>query len=424
MRRVLLIAFHYPPFGTSSGVQRTLSFSVHLRRYGWQPYVLTVRPEVYERSSPDQLHDIPNDVEVRRTTALDAARHVAIRGRYWSRLALPDRWSSWWLSAVPAGLRLIQKAKIDVIWSTYPIATAHRIGATLARLSRRPWVADFRDPMVEWVPAAGRAFPADPALRKARLDVESRAVRDAGRLVFCTEGARDIVLSRYPSLDRARTAVISNGYEEQAFEAAVAMRRPADTGRKRVLLHSGTVYLGPDRDPTAVMQAVRMLADLGLLSSDNFELRLRDPSNEAALRKMAEGLGLEELISILPPLPYRDALAEMLSADGLLLLQGENSNPAVPAKLYEYLRARRPILACAHPDGETARTLRKVGISTIAPLTDVQSIGSLLRRWIDSDESLLKELPSEESIAGFSREHLTAALSAVLADLPAKQLSV
>ena len=292
MRRVLLIAFHYPPFGTSSGVQRTLSFSIHLRRYGWQPYVLTVRPEVFERSSPDQLHDIPDDVEVRRTTALDAARHLAIRGRYWSHLALPDRWSSWWLSAVPAGFRLIKKAQIDVIWSTYPIATAHRIGATLARLSRRPWVADFRDPMVEWVPATGRVFPANPALRKARLDVESRAVRDAGRLVFCTEGARDIVLARYPLLDPARTAVISNGYEEQAFQAAVAARRPADTSDRRVLLHSGTVYLGPDRDPTAVMQAVRRLADLGILAPDNFELRLRDPSNEEALKKMAKGFGV------------------------------------------------------------------------------------------------------------------------------------
>ncbi|WP_276678948.1 hypothetical protein [Nitrosomonas europaea] len=36
-----------------------------------------------------------------------------------------------------------------MIWSTYPIATAHLIGLTLQRLTGIPWMADFRDPMVQ-----------------------------------------------------------------------------------------------------------------------------------------------------------------------------------------------------------------------------------------------------------------------------------
>jgi glycosyltransferase involved in cell wall biosynthesis len=417
MRRVLLIAFHYPPFGTSSGVQRTLSFSIHLRRYGWQPYVLTVRPEVYERSSPDQLHDIPNDVEVRRTTALDAARHLAIRGRYWSRLALPDRWSSWWLSAVPAGLRLIQKAQIDVIWSTYPIATAHRIGATLARLSCRPWVADFRDPMVECIPGTGQTFPSDPSLRDARLRIEARAVSEAKRLVFCTEGARTIVLERYPGLDSERATVISNGYEESTFAAARAVSQPARLNTRRVLLHSGTIYPGPDRDPTAVMQAIRKLADRGAVSPGDLELRLRDPSNESDLRRIAASLRVEDYVTIRPPLPYREALAEMLAADGLLLLQGQTSNPAVPAKMYEYIRAGRPILACVHNSGETARTLRALGIISQSPLTSADEISELIESWLTRPEHFQRQLPEQEAVKCFSRERLTEQFAALLDSL-------
>jgi|HigsolmetaAR206D_1030411.scaffolds.fasta_scaffold01163_13 hypothetical protein len=414
-RSVLLIAFHFPPFGASSGVQRTLSFAIHLRKFGWHPVVLTADPKAYERVSPDQLRDIPSEVPVHRSLALDAARHLAVKGRYWSKLALPDRWSTWWLSAVPLGLRLIRRHSIRAIWSTYPIATAHRIGATLARATGIPWIADFRDPMVEWID--GQSFPSDPKVRRARLKIERTAAERASKLVFCTEAARDIVLERYPTLDTQRTAVVSNGFEEQAFQDASTLPPTAPTTGKRVLLHSGTIYLGPDRDPSAVLSAIRMLKDRGVLSADAFELRLRDPSNEDALRRRVAETGVEDMVSILPPLPYRAALREMLDADGLLLLQGKTSNPAVPAKLYEYLRAGRPILACVHDAGETARTLRSLGIDTLAPLTDSTHIASLIERWWNDPDAMASRLPARADVSAYSRESLTRRLAELLEEV-------
>jgi glycosyltransferase involved in cell wall biosynthesis len=418
MRKILLIAFHYPPFGASSGLQRTLSFSIYLRRHGWQPYVLTVRPEVFESTSPEQLQDIPADVEVRRTTALDVARALSIKGRYWSRLALPDRWASWWLSAVPAGLSMIRRNSIDAIWSTYPVATAHWIGATLSRLTGRPWIADFRDPMVEWIASTGKFFPESPALRNARLKIEARAARHASRLVFCTDSAREIALRRYPALEPTKAVVIANGYDERAFETAMDMPRHREVDPRRILLHSGTIYLGPDRDPSFVLHAIRNLADQGVISSSSFELRLRNPSHESELRQIAAKIGVQDLVSILPPLPYREALAEMLWADGLLLLQGETSNPAVPAKLYEYLRAHRPIVACVHPDGETARTLREVGVRAVAPLTESNAIASLIHRWFLNDKAFHGDLlPDAAVVSTYSRSNQAAMLADLVASV-------
>ena len=60
VNRVLMVAYHYPPFGGSSGAQRTLSFSRHLGEYGWQPMVLTVNPAAYPKWARDQLMEIPN----------------------------------------------------------------------------------------------------------------------------------------------------------------------------------------------------------------------------------------------------------------------------------------------------------------------------------------------------------------------------
>ena len=149
VKRVLMIAYHYPPVGVSSGLQRTLKFSTYLPELGWQPSVLTVHPRAYEARRDDQLADVPKGVTVRRAFALDTARHLSIRGRYPLILALPDKWMSWWIGGVLTGLQMIRETRPDVLWSTYPIATAHMIGLTLHGLTGLPWVADCRDSLID-----------------------------------------------------------------------------------------------------------------------------------------------------------------------------------------------------------------------------------------------------------------------------------
>jgi len=398
----------------SSGLQRTLAFSRHLGRYGWQPLVLTVTAGAHERTAVDQLGDIPPEVGVVRTPAIDAARHLAVGGRYWGPLAIPDRWSSWWLSAVPRGLGLVRKHRPAAIWSTYPIATAHRIGASLARLTGVPWVADFRDPMVEYFPETGQWFPIDDRQRHARLAVEQRVARRASAAVFCTDAARAIVSERYPWLPAARLHTIANGYEESAFAAAERLSLPGSPAGKSVLLHSGTVYPGPDRDPTALFRALGQLADEGVITPANFELRLRDPSRASYFEALVRQEGVQALVTIQPALPYREALGEMLAADGLLLLQGLTSNPAIPAKLYEYLRAGRPILGLVHPAGEAAAALRRIGFRSLCPLTDVAAIKALVRHWLEARDVLQAGLPARGEVSRFSREAQAAELATVL----------
>src|SRR4051812_32426823 len=128
MKRILLIAYHFPPLRGSSGIQRTLRFARYLPEFGWQPAVLTATPGAYPEVAPASIAEIPAGVPVHRALALDTARHLALAGRYPGFLARPDRWKSWWLSAVPAGLALVRRFAPDALWSTYPIATAHAIG--------------------------------------------------------------------------------------------------------------------------------------------------------------------------------------------------------------------------------------------------------------------------------------------------------
>lgn len=372
MRRALLVGYHFPPLAGSSGIQRMLRFVQQLPQFGWEPLVLTAHPIAYERTSPDLLSDIPSGTVVRRAWGLDTARHLSLRGRYLASLARPDRWMTWRYDGIRQGMKLIEQFKPAVLWSTYPIATAHVIGAELQRRSGLPWVADFRDPMAQ------EGYPRDPVLREAFAAIERRIFAQAASALFTTPGAAQTYRKRFPNA-ASRIGVLENGYDEESFaqaEATLLQTNPLRPGTF-TLLHSGIVYPS-ERDPTALFKALSMLRAAGRLPPARLKVRFRAPVHDALLAERAHSLGVQDCIEIMPPIDYRSALVEMLRADALLVMQAANCNEQIPAKVYEYLRAGRPLLGLADPRGDTADVLRRAGITAIAPLEDAAAIAALL----------------------------------------------
>jgi glycosyltransferase involved in cell wall biosynthesis len=398
MKRLLMVAFHFPPLSISSGVHRTLSFARHLSEAGWQPIVLTAAPRVHEDTNDSQLASIPENAIVERAFALDTARDLSLFGRYPAALARPDRWVSWWLGAVPSGLRLIRRYRPKAVWSTYPIATAHTIGATLSRLSDLPWIADFRDPMAQ------DGYPSDPKTWASFQRTEERALRSSAYAVFVTRGAARMYAARYPDVPADRFRVIENGYDEEAFleaEASEVNRKPLNAGTV-TLLHSGIVYPS-ERDPTMLFEALRRLDRKGVVTPRHLRLRFRGARHNQVVRDLAGASGVGEYVELLPPLSYRQALAEMLRADGLLVLQASNCNDQVPAKLYEYARAGRPMLGLTDPAGETARTMSALGIKDIARLDSADDIERALTSFVEEVRAGTASLPDRDAVRRASR---------------------
>jgi len=414
VKRVLMIAYHFPPMSTSSGFQRTLRFSEYLPEFGWQPSVLTAHPRAYPGPAPKApaTSDAQSDMPVRRAFALDTAKHLSLFGRYPQWLATPDRWWSWWLGAVPAGLAMIREHKPDVLWSTFPIATAHAIGHTLQRITGIPWVADFRDPMAQ------DGYPPEPAVHRAYERIERKTLQNCARAVFTTRGTMGLYAGRYPDLPEERFVVIENGYDEAAFSAA-AMGEPRDLNDCRmrtrrsgplVLVHSGTVYES-ERDPRPLFSALSGLKKSGRIGPDTLKLVLRATGCDDYLRGLIGQLEIEDIVTLEPPVGYREALAEMLAADGLLVLQAANCNYQVPAKVYEYLRAQRPILALTDAAGDTARTLADAGVDTIAPLDSQAQIAAQLVCFLDLVREGRAPIAGPSRIAAASRRSRTGELA-------------
>lgn len=408
VKRVLMIAFHYPPMRGSSGIQRTLKFSQYLPQFGWEPIMLSAHPRAYSSTSDHQLGEIQNGLAVHRAFALDTSRHLSFRGRYPRWLALPDRWISWGLGAIPLGLHLIRKYRPDIIWSTYPIATAHLIGLSLWRMTGIPWVADLRDPMTDL------DYPTDPFTRRTYHWIEEKTVACCARAVLTTPGSIKDYETRFPAAPASRFCLIENGYDEENFASVEAsVQASSSTSGQFVLVHSGIIYPS-ERDPVAFFEALAVLLEQELISPSNLKVILRATAHDEYLLPLIDRYGIGGIVSLAPPIPYRDALSEMLSANGLLILQASNCNNQIPAKLYEYLRARRPILALTDPEGNTAAALRNAGIDTIACLDSVNDIMTKLLRFLTLARTDEAPIAPMEKILANSRKSRTKDLANLL----------
>lgn len=404
-----MVALHFPPWSASTGHLRVLSFCRHLPGHDWEPVVLTAHARAYA-ASETPLQDEPlNALRVYRAFALDAREHLSVGGKYPSWLALPDRWSSWWFGAVWKGLALIRELKPVLIFSTYPVATAHLVGLTLSRLTGLPWVADFRDPMVD------SRFVDNTFEVRTRRWIERRTVEHCARALFTTDGARGEFIERYPHVPKSRFSTIPNGYEEAAFNEVEWNVGPICSSNDAPirLVHSGSLY--PDlRDPTALFRALGQLKQDGLLDAAHLRLIFRASGHESYIRNLALAENADDIVRFEPAIPHRDALREMLTSDGLVLLQAAAANHQIPAKIYEYLRARRPIVALIDRAGDTADLLTRAGVKSIAQFDDVNEIKETLVHFLRDLKANSWAFPAEAFVTGCSRASRSAEFAKIL----------
>lgn len=391
-------------------MQRTLAFSRYLPDFGWNVTVLTVHRRAYREIRLENESLIPADTQVIRAPAWDTLRHFALRGRYLQALAVPDAWQSWTPGAVLAGLLAIRRERPAAIYSTYPIASAHVIGLTLAKLTGLPWVADFRDPMYQ------ENYPPDPKIRAVFQRLERRVLARADRILVTTPGTARAYCDRYGERIAERIRVVPNGFDPEVLAAAAVdsaqTSRPA-AQRTLTFLHSGTLY-PYERDPVPFFRAVARLKSPGDPRYANIRIVFRASAYDEKYRPVIAELGLAEVVEFREAVPYHEAVAEMLTVDCLMIFQAANCNNQIPAKLYEALYVRRPIIGITDPAGDTGQLMQEMGVPTVARLESEEEITELLRRAIDLLREERYPIPTQAAVDKLSRRARTAELAAAL----------
>jgi hypothetical protein len=160
--------------------------------------------------------------------------------------------------------------------------------------------------------------------------------------------------------------------------------------------------------------ALRNLKESGSIGPGRLRIRLRATGHDDHYADVIRDAGLQDIVEILAPLPYRAALKEMLEVDGLLLFQAQGCNHQIPAKLYEYLRAQKPIVALTHPSGDTAALLRESMADNLLPLDDKEELVNELPRLLDKlGQGTLRIAPIAVA-RRFSRDRGAAELARIL----------
>jgi hypothetical protein len=417
----------------------------HLPRFGWQPRVITLATDDYERHDPALLDLVPAGTEIVRVPNRDpwqafqsrragSARRESgrapgqgpavaraprsIPGRALLRRAVrrvealcyhPDPAVGWIRPAVAAGVEMAARLRPSVIWATGGPWSAFVAARRLSERLGVPYVLDFRD---AWTLTRNEYFEAQRPRWAARLDRRMLAgLFEAARgVVLRYETEAECYVRAYPRLDPARIHLIPNG-----FEGAVA-DFDASPGMRCVVLYAGTLTLY--RYDT-LLEALARLDREDSERAGRLLLRFVGEDNEP-LAERARQLGVSRLVETRPPVPHREVARLERAAHALLMLERtprmKGYELLAGAKLFEYLSRGRPILGVL-PYGEARNVLEQVSAPTIADVDSVPEIVSLLRRTVDAWKAgtLAALLPDGAKCAAFSAERQTAVLERALA---------
>ena len=442
--KLLLVSYHYPPMG-GAGVQRALKFSKYLGDFGVHTTVLAAHDPGYLQDE-SLLADIPGDVRVLRIAHRPLLQRVlawrtragngtapaapgvprmpspagpdvgtprhrlrdAVLGAYAS-VHFPDDKATWARRAHAPALALLRAERFDLVFSTAPPMSAHALASRLARQAGLPWVADYRD---LWTENPGYAAPAWRRAFDRRT--EAAWLQQAAGVVTVTPSWQRMLAAR---LGPGRAvAFIPNGYDEADFTVLGPPRRDDRVFR---LVHTGAFY-GP-RDPGTLLDALAMYLRDAPATARPLRLRLVGPMGS----RFAERLRAFEsqhpgVVEQRPYVPHHEALVEMMAADALLLVVGAGDGSrgrdvvagTLPGKIFEYLRAARPLLLLGDEAGDAATMLRQHGHGWVADETQPAAIAAALRQMMQVARA--PATTRAASVAAFERRALAGELAQFL----------
>lgn len=412
--KVLIIAYYFPPLGMG-GVQRVTKFVKYLPLFGWKPYVLTVKEVKYLAEDHSLFEDIPPEAEIIRTGSFDPLRIWFIlknlfirrakedkppkaypirRSKLLSWLFFPDNKVGWIPFALMKGLKLCRREKIDLIFSSSPPPSLHLTGYLLHLLTGKSWVVDFRDP---WIGYKLENYPTWFHLfLKKRM--ERLIFKRADKVITANPAITTDFKRRFPHSQKIY--LLNQGYDEKDFAVI-----PSSLSAIFTIGYLGT--FSPDCDPEPFFAALGEVIDQGMIPIEKVRFVHVGLSMGIDSDYMIDKYRLKEVVQQKGYLAHRDSLSEMQKVT-LLLLVTSNHPLTFPAKAFEYLRLRKPILAAIPLKSELAKFLTEMKAGKVVSPEDKEGIKQEILSYFKTfAEGRLTSDKNEDAVSNFERKSLT-----------------
>lgn len=397
MKKLLIITYYFPPSG-GAGVQRVLKFVKYLRDFEVEPIVLTVKNGDFPTRDETLLNDVPSDVKVYRADIFEPyslyrkltgkpadapvdvnnipkpnekrslAEHLAEFVR--SNFFIPDARIGWLPTATSEALKIIEREKIDCLYSSSPPYTTALIARRLKKKTGLPWIAGFRDPWTGFL-----STPARYGLAK-KIDVhfERSVYASCNAMEVAWKGIAKDFAKKYPDISAEKVIHIENGFDD-----ADIPQLDFERNEKFTITYTGSMY--GKRSPKQFLDAVKLLIAQGKIDANKIKLNFIGRFG-ANLIPLFEDAGLYGAAEMKPYMPHSESVKELLKSDALLLVvdDTEGSEEIVPGKVYEYIGSSRPVVTLAL-DGAIASLIRETSAGIVANFRNPEEIQAAVLKY-------------------------------------------
>ncbi len=370
MKRALFISYYWPPSGKAS-LQWPIKIIKHLISSGWQITVLTVNEDTFSHSDSYFTSEIQSGLKVIRAKTFEpfniykkftgkgkdeklvASETISTKNKklshrlsLWIRMNLfiPDARVGWYFPAVKEITDHLKNEPVDVIVSIGPPHTTHLIAKKLSSKFKVPFVPVFIDPWTDI--AYYKNFKRSKISRTVDNHFEKSVLKNSSVNIFVTETMKKDYENKYPFI-KEKSHVLYWGYSEEDFEDINLIKR---TGDEKVIVHAGNLF--SYQNPVNFWKQIKKEID----NEQKFILKFIGTVDPQIVETIND-TGLYPYTKYLGFLPYRKMLEEVCNADFLLVCATEPRH--VPGKLFEYLRAGKPIIAFGDNNQEVKDILQK-----------------------------------------------------------------
>lgn len=376
LKKVLIITYYWPPSG-GVGVQRWLKFTKYLPDWGWEPIILTPSNPAFDLKDPSLAKDVRPETEVLKIPIWEPYslveklsgkkgqqnlnRGMALEGEKkgvfsrlfpWMRgnLFIPDPRVFWVRPATDFAVRILESNQIEAIITTGPPHSVHLIGQKLKKKSGLPWIADFRDPWTKW--EVLHRMQLSSLAMKFHQSLERKVLNTADLVLTATPGMQEDL----DQLGARHSKTVLNGVDHADLPAGYPDTTVPDKFR--------IVYVGlmnEKRNPPALWEALEALCQQSEEFRNAVEISLTGSISITIQQSLRAFSHLKDHCVIRDNVSHQEVFALYQSAAVLLLLveQEAASRIVIPAKLYEYMTAQKPVLYIGDPTNGAGEIIEK-----------------------------------------------------------------
>ncbi len=378
MKQIVLVAPHFPP-SNLTGVHRSRFLASHLKEFGWEPIVLTVRPEFYEEKlDPDLGTLLPENLKIVRTKAFSTkpfriVGDISIRCFLWHWMEL-RRWA--------------KKKEIDFVFISLFPAYSTLLGRLIYGEFKIPYGIDYQDPWVDTRAVQRDLFSKAWFSQKFARWLEPVAVKKVSLLTGVSESYYEGVVNRNPHLAKTMKFAIPIGWDPSDNEAVSrACKKPyLFQAQKDVFnfVYAGALLPEAREVWNVFFQSLKRLEEkspeifkqvkvhcIGTGSSPT------DP-NAYALRPLAEFCGLfgRTVFEYPARIPYLDVLRHLNAADGVLVV-GSTQWHYTASKIFQAVFSKKPILAILHEASTAVQFLKESHAAVPVSFRDAADLSNI-----------------------------------------------